>query len=567
MTQANYRALVVDDDEIARDISVHGLEHEGFRCDVARDGLEAMKMVRSASYDVVITDLQMPNRHGHALAVELLQQVNRPLIVVLTGLVEPRLAKDLIARGVDDIFWKPIASYETFAAKVKYLLRKRSARTEAAKGHKLDTPRSGGIGQSGATVTKAELEARLSLLGTILPISSTALEVYRMAGDNALGAVQLASAVARDPSLAAELLRLANGAYYNPSGRKVVELEEAITRIGQKRVGELALAASASIALSRTVIPWMKLDRLWRCSLAAGVAVERLTVDGGHDKIKHGLFLSAVMHSLGRVALASLYSEQYQQMTAACRDKGHALVDLERSIFPENHAQIMSRLLTYWKIPAEVSRPLMFILDDYSTLARLPEPTRTKVELIKLAILIGKIAVDGWESWDRVELPADPLLKRLRIKDVGSILEQTRTDSESLLRAGSGERKVGHQPRPAVSQSPQGGQELRYLRFTPGSFDFLAEILKGMGVRLTAPAQSTEDLSGEALFNCLGTPPPQVPERILPQIRRSITVICEHGMAEKYRDSGGVIPLPVSYGLLQEACRKPVQRPVPQVAR
>ena len=61
---------------------------------------------------------------GHSLAVDLLKRTQRPVVVVLTGLVEPRLAKDLLARGADGVFFKPV-DYKLFAAKVKTLCERR----------------------------------------------------------------------------------------------------------------------------------------------------------------------------------------------------------------------------------------------------------------------------------------------------------------------------------------------------------------------------------------------------------------------------------------------------------
>lgn len=54
----------------------------------------------------------------------------RPVVVVLTGVMEPRIAKDLMARGIDDILFKP-TPFRSFAAKVRALVDRR--RHDAAK--------------------------------------------------------------------------------------------------------------------------------------------------------------------------------------------------------------------------------------------------------------------------------------------------------------------------------------------------------------------------------------------------------------------------------------------------
>ena len=68
MSDTNYQALVVDDEAIVRQATMRA-SREGFRCEPATDGNRAADLLETGQYDVVVTDLRMPNRHGHALAV------------------------------------------------------------------------------------------------------------------------------------------------------------------------------------------------------------------------------------------------------------------------------------------------------------------------------------------------------------------------------------------------------------------------------------------------------------------------------------------------------------------
>ncbi|GIW90934.1 MAG: hypothetical protein KatS3mg109_1366 [Pirellulaceae bacterium] len=131
--EAPLRALVVDDEPVARRVVIFALTHEGFVCDAAVDGLDALEKIRRSSYDLVVTDLLMPHKHGHALSVELLERRRdgTPLIVVHTSIDNPRLTKDLIMRGVDDVVYKP-AHYEAFAAKMRAMVNRRRWETSRA---------------------------------------------------------------------------------------------------------------------------------------------------------------------------------------------------------------------------------------------------------------------------------------------------------------------------------------------------------------------------------------------------------------------------------------------------
>ena len=100
-------------------------------CDTASDGVMAENMLRTKEYDVVVTDLRMPRKHGHQLIVELLERRNPPLVVAVTGLSEPKLVVDLLERGVAEVVQKPL-SHRVLAAKIRAMLRLRSGQPKAA---------------------------------------------------------------------------------------------------------------------------------------------------------------------------------------------------------------------------------------------------------------------------------------------------------------------------------------------------------------------------------------------------------------------------------------------------
>lgn len=131
MIEPPLKVLVVDDEPIARGMAAYALQQAGFQCDVATDGAQARESARSETYDAVVTDLCMPNQNGHALSINLLERSPRPVIVILTGVTEPKIVKDLVARGVDDVLFKPV-DYGLLAATVRVLVKQRASKTSQA---------------------------------------------------------------------------------------------------------------------------------------------------------------------------------------------------------------------------------------------------------------------------------------------------------------------------------------------------------------------------------------------------------------------------------------------------
>ena len=105
MSAAPFQALIVDDEMIARRMVMWALSNEDFRCTPAVDGADALEKIKHTDYDLIVTDLRMPNMDGHAMVVELMANSTRhvPMIVAHSSLEDPVMTKDLMIRGVDDV--------------------------------------------------------------------------------------------------------------------------------------------------------------------------------------------------------------------------------------------------------------------------------------------------------------------------------------------------------------------------------------------------------------------------------------------------------------------------------
>ena len=563
MATYNARALVVDDDAVAREIILHALGQQGLAiaCDVAADGRQARALLASRCYDVVVTDLQLPNGNGHALCVDLLQRPDPPLIVVVTGITHPGLARDLMARGVDDVLFKPIDG-KLLAIKVEVLIARRLAarQGDVPYGH---PPPARSAGAPVASVPSAirridvsELETKVLGLAQLLPISPAALEVVQMTSSD-ISAQRIATTILRDPTLAAELLKLANSQFYNPTGQKIVDLGAAVVRIGTKRIGELAMATAALSGLTVSRLPWIDTGLTWRCSLAAGLAVDRLAEQVGMNADHVGLFLSALMHDLGRVLLGTAYPKEYQAMIAACEQSGTSLLEQEQCVFPLHHTDVMARVLASWKVPSLVYQPLKHFADTYRHLENVSDPLRTKAELVKIAVLVGQLAAGAWEPWRAVEIPPVPVLARLDLRSLEELLDQTTIELHGLVKAQQSSLK-GQPPNSlgAVARSSP-THRLSYCRLSSTRFDFLAAIIQSMGIQIVAVnPESVATLEG-AVINCLGIPASRLIEHVpnFADGRRRLIITDAH-RTEEYRMLGTALALPSSYATLRNGCWK-----------
>lgn len=102
------KVLVVDDEPAIRALLAKIIERRGFVADVARDGAEAMEIMRSNRYDVLLIDLMMPNVNGFELVDHIAAQTGPyPAVIVITAAAESAPLRHLNGKIVHSVVHKP----------------------------------------------------------------------------------------------------------------------------------------------------------------------------------------------------------------------------------------------------------------------------------------------------------------------------------------------------------------------------------------------------------------------------------------------------------------------------
>ena len=245
------RALVVDDEPVVRQATARSLSRVGFACETAQDGAEAWTLAKAHPFDLVITDLRMPEVNGHQLAVDLLALPNRPALAILTGIVEPKLAADLKARGVDEILFKPI-EFDDLARRMLSLVDSRAAKTLAKTTEVDATP---AIANSVAEpAVPAQLAAQLAHAASELRHPPTDFDAFARASANSFNTKNLVSAVEANPSFVVEVLRLTNTMVYT-SSKSLSEIKDSMEAM-RRGAFVRSIALFASGALLGGIISW-----------------------------------------------------------------------------------------------------------------------------------------------------------------------------------------------------------------------------------------------------------------------------------------------------------------------
>jgi signal transduction histidine kinase/DNA-binding response OmpR family regulator len=119
------RVLVADDNVVNQRVAVRMLEKFGLRADVARNGREVVRMLRTLPYDAVFMDCQMPEMDGYEAAREI-RRWEKPgqhiAIIAMTAEVLAGAREQCSAAGMDDYIAKPVMLQDLSRAIEKWLV-------------------------------------------------------------------------------------------------------------------------------------------------------------------------------------------------------------------------------------------------------------------------------------------------------------------------------------------------------------------------------------------------------------------------------------------------------------
>ncbi len=116
--------LFVDDDEFVREMYALKFQKEGFNLEFARDGVEALEKIVPGKYQLIISDMIMPNANGFDLLAELFKRdiTKTTPVLVLTNLDEAEGKERCMAHGAKEYVVKAYSTPTEIVEKAKLII-------------------------------------------------------------------------------------------------------------------------------------------------------------------------------------------------------------------------------------------------------------------------------------------------------------------------------------------------------------------------------------------------------------------------------------------------------------
>lgn len=178
-----------------------------------------------------------------------------------------------------------------------------------------------------------------------------AIRLVHACTQEGVDARDLGDIICRDPTLAAELLRVANSAYFGFAS-EIASIPRAVTVIGQKALRNLVLCLAMRDALRAEQLPAFPVEQFWEAALRRAVCARCLA--GLVHLDAEACFTVGLLQDFGLLVMFHLMQHRISEWRHLQEVTPDARLELERQLFQTSHEQVGQQLARNWNLPTEL---------------------------------------------------------------------------------------------------------------------------------------------------------------------------------------------------------------------
>lgn len=291
----------------------------------ADSGAKALDVLAERPFDVIITDVQMPQMDGIELLRIVSQQWPHMVRILLSGYSESAQVARL-ASLVHQSLSKPCAP-QHLENVVNRCLAMHSL---------LEAP---------------SLRAVVGRIGTVPAMPQVYANLRTALTDEKTSARQIAEIVAADPAVTAKVLQMVNSAFFRLA-RRITRVDQAVAYLGFTAIRNLTLTAEVFSSWSQSGVDApFDLERMRSHIQAVATAASMLARD---TAFADDALLAGLLHDIGYWVLGTELPVELAQAVDMAVRKRTTLETAETAVIGASHAQIGAYLLGLWGLPYSV---------------------------------------------------------------------------------------------------------------------------------------------------------------------------------------------------------------------
>ncbi len=324
------RILFVDDETTVLNLLKMVCRRIGPEWDThfAESGPAALQMMAEQPFDVVVSDMRMPEMNGVEFLYSVMERYPRTARIILSGYADQQVVMRAVG-AVHQYLSKPCDINALRAALQRILALDRF-------------------------LSNDRMKAVVARIHTLPSLPSLYYDLMKELASPHATTESVAAIISRDISLTAKLLQLVNSAFFGVA-QHVNSAAEAIQILGFSTIKALALSIYVFSRFEPERLPGFPIERLWQHSMATGLLARRIAASEGSDLgLIEAAFTAGILHDVGKLVLAISFPELYRKSINTAFSQETPQWQAEAEVVGVSHAEIGAYLLGLWGLPCPI---------------------------------------------------------------------------------------------------------------------------------------------------------------------------------------------------------------------
>ena len=309
-------------------------ERNHFETSFATSGREALSLLAKEHFDVVITDMKMPEMNGLQLLSEIKTLYPDIVRIILSG--ESDLNMTMKSVSVSHQFLNKPCSPETLKSTILRTCRLFDF------------------------LKNDSLKKALTQIDTLPSVPSIYIEITDELQSPNASIQKVGKIISQDIALTSKILQLVNSAYFSLP-RHISSPEHAAVMLGLDIIRSLILVVQIFKKFELMDMPNKFFELLWAHNVMTARIAKSIAKNESQDqKIIDNAFIAGLLHDSGKLILASSFPGRYRNILKKTQGKWNRIWEIEEEILGITHAEVGAYLMELWGLPVSIIEALAF---------------------------------------------------------------------------------------------------------------------------------------------------------------------------------------------------------------
>lgn len=295
---------------------------------------EALDILNSGSFDVIVSDLRMPEMDGMQLLAEVKNKHPQVVRIILSGQVEQESTFKSVQVAHQSL------SKPCDADILKHTLNKLFGLRNL--------------------LADESIKRIVSQTETLPSLPAVYTEVTSELQSQEPSVKKVAEIISNDLAMTAKILQVVNSAFFGLV-RKISNPKEAVMLLGTETIKALVLSVKIFSEFNQKKFAWFNFDELFNHSMSVSMFAQTISKKEHLDQnLVNNSLMAGMFHDLGKLILVTNFQKPYQEVLIEAGKTGRNLWDLEYEMFGTSHAEIGAYLMGLWGLEYPVIEAIAF---------------------------------------------------------------------------------------------------------------------------------------------------------------------------------------------------------------